>query len=190
MSTTITPTIAADADDGNTTTAPAFSNTSVVFGDDTAETRNSFFRFATTNIPPGAAIVSAKITFTALQNRAVDDVNCRIFANDVDNSTAPTNAAEHNALVRTTASVDWDAIEAWTAETEYDTPDFTVVIQEVVNRAGWASGNALTVLIDENGSDSGALRVPYDFNDDTNKDAVLTVVYDDFVTREIVITQF
>ena len=52
--------------------------------------------------------------------------------------------------IRTTASVAWDNVPAWGSVGEsgvkQQTPDLKTIIQEVVNRSGWAS-NALVFLI-------------------------------------------
>lgn len=39
-----------------------------------------------------------------------------------------------------------------TAGVNISTPDIASIIQEIVNRSGWASGNALVIFIDDNGT--------------------------------------
>ena len=68
--------------------------------------------------------------------------------NDVDNATAPTTAIEAQALVSTTATVAWTetlsaADAAWTW---WQTPEMDTELQEIVDRAGWAEGNAMQFI--------------------------------------------
>ena len=106
-------------------------------------------RFTNVTIPKGATIVSAYLTLRSSQSMAGTVVNTRISAEDVDNP--PTFADDKAAFDarwanRTTARVDWDAIPAWTSGTDYNSPEIKTVIQEIVNRAGWASGNAIVIF--------------------------------------------
>ncbi|GAI81538.1 unnamed protein product, partial [marine sediment metagenome] len=41
---------------------------------------------------------------------------------------------------RTAARVDWDDIPGWTQNVDYNSPEIKPVIQEIVNRPGWAEG--------------------------------------------------
>ena len=36
---------------------------------------------------------------------------------------------------------------AWVSVTQYALPDIQTVVQEIVNRAGWASGNAMNIFV-------------------------------------------
>lgn len=106
-------------------------------------------RFTNITIPQGAIITEAHLTLCARYTRTADVVNSRISAEDVDD--APTFADSAAAFDtrwagRTTARVDWDSIEAWTADVDYDSPDIKAVIQEIVNREGWASGQDIVIF--------------------------------------------
>jgi hypothetical protein len=120
-------------------------------------TYHAFFRFPSVDVPVGAVINSAKITLNAHASNSTDDCNIKIYGTDADNPAAPTNADECKALTLTTAYSLWSNIADIVADTNYDTPDITTVIQEIVNRSGWASGNALIVLFKDNGSVPGEL---------------------------------
>src|SRR5690606_25048014 len=103
---------------------------------------NSFTRFTNITIPQGATISSAKIQIVAASSIASTAVNTTISALDADNASAPTTISEADSATRTTASVDWNSVPAFIAGTTYDSPDISSVIQEVVNRPGWNSGNS------------------------------------------------
>ncbi|MFW9899899.1 MAG: hypothetical protein ACFFDY_01270 [Candidatus Thorarchaeota archaeon] len=77
---------------------------------------------------------------------------------DEDTATTPTSCADVVAMNLTTASVNWNNEGAWTLDTAYDSPDIKTIIQEIVNRGGWASGNDIQILVMENGSSTGAFR--------------------------------
>jgi hypothetical protein len=147
----------ANGDDGYwEETTSGFNNSSPAssFGhpNTTVGPRNAFIRFPGVTIPQGATIDSAIITFVASGNLSGTTVNARIAAIDDDNAAAPTTYAGAEGATRTTATVDWNNIGAWTNLTQYDTPEIKTVIQEIVDRVGWSSGNALVVYVEDNGS--------------------------------------
>jgi len=79
-------------------------------------------------------------------------VNSRISAEDVDDAatfSSDSSAFDARWAARTTARVDWDNIGAWTLNTDYNSPDIKTVIQEIVDRAGWASGNDIVIFWDD-----------------------------------------
>ncbi len=55
---------------------------------------------------------------------------------------------------KTSASVAWNSIPEWTAHEggpDERTPNFASVVQEVVGRPGWTSGNAMSIIITGSG---------------------------------------
>lgn len=106
-------------------------------------------RFTNVTIPQGATINEAHLTFRPLYPDAGVEVKSRISAEDVDNAvTFADDAAAFDAryATKTTAVVDWDNIPAWLAGVDYDSSNVKTVIQEIVNRPGWASGNAIVIF--------------------------------------------
>ena len=103
-------------------------------------------RFTNITIPAAATIQSATLKVyvydTSFQSPDVD-----IYANKVANPT--TLAATTNyisGLTKTTAKVTWTATNIGTG---WKSPgDLKTVIQEIVNQAGWAAGNAMTLIFD------------------------------------------
>jgi len=106
-------------------------------------------RFQTVPIPQGATITTAYLTFRAKISTTVDDVNTRIRGEDADDTVTFSDLTDFDSRPRTTAQVDWDSIPDWTADTDYDTPEIKTVIQEIVDRAGWASGNSMVLFWDD-----------------------------------------
>ena len=130
-------------------------------------------RFTGVQVPNGATITSAEVQFTADETGNAS-TNLLIRAERNDNS-APIATTAFNISSRPrTAAVAWP-VPTWltvgAAGDEQRTPNLAAVVQEVVNRPGWAAGNALTVILTGSGRraaeslEGGAppvLRVRYD----------------------------
>jgi len=113
----------------------------------------TFTRFQNVTIPKGAVIDSAFLNIYAHEDEA-DEARVNIFAEAADNSPIFTEAEAITARTWTTTKIEWNITEPWTMWKPYRSPDLKSVIQEVVNREGWASGNALTLYF--RGEDQGA----------------------------------
>ena len=104
-------------------------------------------------IRPGATITAAWLQFAAKEAHSVV-TNLTIRAQASDNPPAFVLTARDISLrPLTTASTGW-APGAWAvgeAGANQRTPDITALLQEVINRPGWASGNALAVIISGSG---------------------------------------
>ncbi|MBN1673845.1 MAG: fibronectin type III domain-containing protein [Kiritimatiellae bacterium] len=104
-------------------------------------------RFAGLTIPGGASIASAYVQFTADESNG-EATELTIRADAADDSES-LQGARLSQRTLTGARVSW-APAAWTAGeagAAQRTPDLAAVIQEVVNRPGWATGNGLTLII-------------------------------------------
>lgn len=101
-------------------------------------------RFPNVTIPQGAVILSAHVTFHAHDTQS-GILYAYIAGNDVDNAVAPTTKEGASGLALTDETVPWEPV-AMTAGQEYDTPDISDIIKEIVDRPGWASGNAMQIL--------------------------------------------
>ncbi|HZN41545.1 MAG TPA: hypothetical protein VFD82_22255 [Planctomycetota bacterium] len=107
-------------------------------------------RFTSVAIPKGAVITSAYLQFTTERVTSVA-TQLSIVGQASDNA-APFQTALLNISSRpdTTASVAW-APAPWTvvgqAGLDQRTPSLASIVQEITNRAGWASGNAMVFVI-------------------------------------------
>jgi hypothetical protein len=130
-------------------------------------------------VPQGAAITAAKITLVCGVDGTNDTVNLRIRAQTAD-APAATFADAADYLARhgnlTTEYVDWSAVGHWVASSSYDTPDIANVVKEVTDRAGWVSGNNITLFVDNNGSTVPAYRQARAYESGSGY-AVLSVTY-------------
>ena len=110
-------------------------------------------RFTGVTIPQGAKIDSAHIVFFSHEEEKDTAMNT-IFGEASDD--AKTFSMDELFLTRakTQASYKWEVTAFWPIWKEFRTPDITAVIQEIVDRQGWKSGNSLAIMI--SGKDQGA----------------------------------
>ncbi|HET56883.1 MAG TPA: hypothetical protein ENN35_00390 [Deltaproteobacteria bacterium] len=90
-------------------------------------------------------------------------VNLNIYMNDADDAVAPTTAGQFDGLSLTSA-VGWNITAAWSEGSQYNSPDISSIVKDVIGRSGWSSGNALMVVIRNNGSTSTNRRTPCTFD--------------------------
>ena len=132
-------------------------------------------RYTNVTIPYQATITSAILTLRADATQSGTVVNVTIKSDSATNPATFSTASDWNARVRSSASVAWNSIPSWTSGTDYDSPDISTVIQGIVNRTGWASGNALVLFI-ENASSTN-FRQFESWDGSSTLAPLLTVVY-------------
>jgi pimeloyl-ACP methyl ester carboxylesterase len=181
---TVSPTSGADdASWWTTSTGTGYSSiaTQLAVGDwsTTLWDYHSAIRFPGVTIPQGATINSAslKVTSTGSGNPQTTTIYGEAVDNASDYSSDTHASMEARSL--TTSSVVWPESSAWTSGVAYDSPDISSVIQEIVNRSGWSSGNALALIWREALGYSGvASRVLFAAHEHTTQpEAVLTINY-------------
>ena len=117
-------------------------------------------RFTNVTIPAGATVTNAHITLTV--PGAGDDTpgELTIAANDVDDAATFTTASNNiSGRAKTTASVSWTGTDIGTGAK--NSPDIKTVIQEIIDRAGWTSGNNIAILL-QGSTSSGFAFYAYD----------------------------
>jgi len=131
------------------------------------------------NLPKGATVLNANLAITARASLGGVTVRSRITGEATDNASAFSDIANFNGRSHTTANVTWDSIQAFTDQTVYYSPDIKTVIQEIVNRPGWVSGNTITIFWEdfENRSTAGAYRQLYGNNGNQSKRPTLVISY-------------
>jgi len=154
--------IAASGDDGHCYIGGSGFSTawdSMVLGNYSGNGFHNYFRFLNVTIPAKATIIDAFIRFTSYNTMSSSGVANNLYFEDADNPTQPASGTDLNARPLTDA-VAWNDPAAWTDGSTYDSPDLTDILQDVIDRAGWQSGNAVTGHGIDNGSPSGSLRSP------------------------------
>ncbi|EFL52812.1 hypothetical protein DesfrDRAFT_0442 [Solidesulfovibrio fructosivorans JJ]] len=133
-------------------------------GNYSGNSESAWARFQNVAIPQGATITSAILRLTSNGNHTSSPIAWSVRAELADSPSAPTSIADANSRAKS-SGVDWFPGD-WTAQA-YDSPDIASAIQEVVDRAGWAAGNALQIFVLDSASSSGAERVFYCFGNGT-----------------------
>lgn len=109
----------------------------------------SGFRFTNVQLPKSAEITNAYLEFTAATAQAgSSDLDIAVHLAD-NSSVLCTGGGGCTKLKDRSAStaVDWNPVAAFTANMTYKTPELKDLVQTIVNRSGWAAGNAMTFLI-------------------------------------------
>lgn len=145
--------IAASADDAEQnagTGAVSITDGDLELTADGATLQQVGVRFPALAIPQGATITNAYIEFTPrTDGQAVNSGNPTITIRAQNADTAAAFAATNNDIsgrAVTGASVSWSPAN-WTSPVAAQTPNLTTLVQAVVNRGGWASGNAMAFIM-------------------------------------------
>ena len=140
-----------------------------------AATNSWAFVLTDLSIPQGANITNAYIQFQ-VDEPFSGTTDLMIEGHATNNAPTFTSAnANISNRNRTNAVVGWTPVP-WTtvgeAGTDQQTPDIATVIQEIVNRPQWLSGNSLAVILSGSGR-----RTAESFNGDPNGAALLHIDY-------------
>jgi hypothetical protein len=109
-------------------------------------------RFNNISIPRNATILNAYVEFE-VDETGSDPTSVLIQGQASDNALAFSSSTGNlSSRARTTAQVAWNNIPAWTViNAKWQTPDISSIIQEIVNRSGWGSGNSIVIVIQGTG---------------------------------------
>ena len=143
---------------------------------DIANNRNQVvgIRFQQVAIPPGANIIAAMLEF---HSRRDHDEPTSLAIHGVAADHAPAFGMEPfavSALPQTTAAVTWDNVVPWlTLGYPEPSPDVSAILQEIVDRPGWRSGNAVSFIIAGSG-----VRNTHAYEDKPDRVVGLTFKYE------------
>ncbi len=144
--------LASGADDGF---SGAWGYYSTLNWSEAGQPYNAWLRFTDVTIPPGAVIEEAHLEMAHASWGSGTILNIR--AEKSANPSAPSSTADHTSRARTSAGVAWTSgFGDWAY---HDSPNLAPVIQELVNSYSY-SGGTILILLDNNGSASGAEFVP------------------------------
>jgi len=108
-------------------------------------------RFLNVEIPQGVRIINAYVEFTVDDVEADEPVHLIIDGELVPDAPAFANVMYNvRDRTRTTAKVEWHPEHYPAVNEKQQTADITAVIKEIINQEGWASGNALVIIISDN----------------------------------------
>jgi hypothetical protein len=169
--TTITIQVAAGNEDANEA-----SNKNMTVTEDYLDLNKAHLgvRFSNVTIDQGATIAAAYLSFTADED---EDNNCevRIYGEDADN--ASTYSSTYKNIYnrkKTSKKVTWKPGD-FDEDKTYKTPDLKAVVQEIVDRSNWNSGNAMAFIVKKK---SGSNRELVSYEENSNKAPTLTIIYE------------
>ena len=108
-------------------------------------------RFNAVNIPQGATITNAYVQFQTDETPS-GQTDLSVVGEDTDDAVAFSSATNDiTSRPTTTALVSWPSVPPWStvgeAGSDQQTPNIASVVQEIVDRPGWSSGNSLVLII-------------------------------------------
>ena len=135
---------------------------SIGWPNDISEKQGCGVRFRDVGIPAKATILTAHVHMTG-SSTATNTVKGKIVGNIDSDPAVFSNIADYQArrgtscggadnTRRTVKAVNWDLPATINQNVEYETPDIKEVIQELVDGAGYVSGRAMVLFIDDHDS--------------------------------------
>ncbi len=122
-------------------------------------------RFANVDIPENAIIRSAYLRFYTNNSDSTGTVNFTITGEASDNSASFSNNTNNiSNRPKTTASTNWsppDWDEPWVSKDIHKSADISNIINEIISRQGFVSGNAITLFIEGVGTN---MRSSYSYD--------------------------
>lgn len=181
-----------DVEEGAINGAMAFSSSDLELGEYDTWTQGGIaqgvqkigLRFLALDIPAGATILAANIQFTCDATGA-DEAEMTIYGEDVGNASPFTETPyDLSNRTKTIANSVWD-IPEWVNKDDaglaQQTPELASIVQTIVSRTDWVSGNNMVFLLVPSGStidetsSSGGREAEAGPGDDA---ALLTIIYE------------
>ena len=126
--------------------------------------------FTSVTVPKNAVITSATLQVGIQDVYGTPATRC--YGEAADNPTAVTTAVDGNSRALTTAYIDPGITTTGTK-----TLTVTTIVQELVNRAGWVSGQNMNLMLRDNGSLESANNFYDDYGSLASYPRVLTINY-------------
>ncbi|WP_143087179.1 hypothetical protein [Geodermatophilus ruber] len=164
-----------DAEERASTGAVGLTSGDLNLGQDGTRPQTVALRFTGVAVPAGARVTNAWVQFQVDEASTAAASLSIVGEAAADAGPLTTTARNISARARTAATVawapaPWPTVGARTADQR--TPALTGVLQEIVARPGWASGNALVLMVTGTGT-----RVAEAFNGGAARAPVLHVEY-------------
>ena len=146
-------------------------------------------RYLNVDIPAGATILTAHVHLTHYESQSVT-VKGKIIGNTDSNPAAFSTIADYQArrgtscggadnTRRTISEVDWNFPASIGNDVEIESPDISEVIQELVDGAGYVSGNPVVLFVDDHDHQTAQWNAYgfWSYNGDPAKAAKLHITY-------------
>jgi hypothetical protein len=130
---------------------PASSDLELTLDTNTTGNQVVGMRFANITVPVGATITNAYVQFETDEVSTTNPVSLTVQGQKAPNpGTFTTAALNISSRARTTSAVPWSP-PTWptiqVAGPDQRTPNLKDVISEIIGQSGWASGNAMAIII-------------------------------------------
>jgi hypothetical protein len=132
-------------------------------------------RFTDVSIPRGATITSAYLQFYSAQSQWIL-LNLQLSAEAADNS-LPFASNSRPSQRPLTSILNHSSDVGWDANTWYNFNEMASVVQQVVNRSGWQSGNSLSIILKGIGTGTWGRKFVYGFEGSAGFAARLVITY-------------
>lgn len=173
-----------ETDGGDWDSSPA--GNVLTLGNDGADKFDCGLIFSGIAIPPKAQIVQANLLIVnADQNNRFPNVMIKGFAEDDAPPFQSDGSNKPSTRTKTAAQKEWtiggpvSGVHVgihWSAESVYESPDISEIIQEVIDRSGWEEGNKIGVVLEDHYSWSGQYKLPWDYIKSSGAYAVKLVI--------------
>ena len=109
-------------------------------------------------------------------------VKTKIEGEDTDDAATFSDITNYLTRSRTSANVNWDPTGTWSVGVEWSSPDIKTIIQEIVNRVGWSSGNDIVLFWEDRDCLSTDSYYIHHYDSSSNDACRLTVTWTTGVT--------
>lgn len=141
-----------------------------VLGQKDGNGRNGAVRFTNVTIPQAQVITSAQLSIAG--EYVAGSTNLIIRTNGIDEDNTSSFSSDPMGRAETTAQTNSNGTMPGAGN--YFNVDVTAQVQEIVNRAGWASGNAMGFHMNDNGTANGT---HLEDDEPTGINTILTINY-------------
>ncbi len=129
-------------------------------------------------IPKNATITNAYLEFEVDEQKS-GDLTVTIYGHDTNSANRfKDNKWDLSDRNLTNAKVDWSITSSPSVNSKMQTPDISNIVQEIVNRGGWASQNDMAFIFKLK-TRSGSAKRTFESHDGENGKTRLYVEYDD-----------
>ena len=134
--------------------------------------RMTGLRFQFLKIPQGASITSAYITFTAYADKT-ESTSLIIYGEDTDDANSFSSSDDDLSNRSKSSKAQKWTPGSWKKDETYNSPELNEIVESIVGRTNWASGNDMVFILTAN----DGKREAYTYDKKTDKAALLVVEY-------------
>jgi len=133
-------------------------------------------RFAGVTIPRGATIISAHIEVYSTQGQWIA-ITLQMAGDASDNSAAFSTSSKPSQRPLTTARITHSSDTNWAINTWYSLDEIKAIIQEIVSRGGWQSGNSLSLILKGTSTSAYGRKMGRSFEGGSTQTIRLVITY-------------